>query len=171
MPEPPPIRPAREADAPAVAAIFNQGIAGRSATFETRDQRPERFAALITSDEPLLVAERGDGAVVGFAKIGPYDDSSHYYAGIGEATVYVERSARRAGTGRALLEALTEAARDRGRHKLTAKVFADNGPSIALFRACGWREVGVHLRHGRLEGEWKDVLVLERSLGDPEARA
>ena len=39
-------------------------------------------------------------------------------------------------------------------------------PSIALVKSCGWREVGVHRRHGRLDGEWKDVLVVERLLGD-----
>ena len=102
--------------------------------------------------------------MVGFAKMGPYDDHSRYYDGIGEATVYVARDARRAGAGRALLSSLAEAAHGRGKHKLTAKVMARNAGSIALFEACDFRVVGTHHRHGELEGEWLDVVVLERSL-------
>ncbi len=104
------------------------------------------------------------GVVTGFGKVGPYDDASHYYRDIGEATIYVERESRRQGTGRALLEALAAAARGRGLHKLTAKVMAGNAASIALFEGCGFRVVGTHHRHGELEGEWLDVVVLERSL-------
>ena len=91
----------------------------------------------------------------------PYDDPHDYYAGVGEATLYVDRVARGAGAGRALLEALAEEAARRGYHKLTGKIFTSNEPSIGLVRSCGWREVGVHHRHGRLDGEWKDVLVVE----------
>ena len=50
--------------------------------------------------------------------------------------------------------------------KLTGKIFADNQASVALVRRCGFREVGVHHRHGRLDGRWKDVLVVERLLGE-----
>jgi L-amino acid N-acyltransferase YncA len=81
-----------------------------------------------------------------------------------EATVYVAPEARGGGIGRALLEALAAEAAARGRHKLVAKVFADNEPSLALSPSLGYREVGVHRRHGRLDGEWRDVVVLERLL-------
>jgi L-amino acid N-acyltransferase YncA len=66
--------------------------------------------------------------------------------------------------GRALLEALADEAAGSGRYKLTAKIFTTNEASIALFRGCGWRDVGVHRRHGELDGEWKDVVVMERLL-------
>jgi L-amino acid N-acyltransferase YncA len=104
--------------------------------------------------------------VIGWASIGPYDDAHEYYSGVGEATLYVDRRARRGGAGKALLEALADEAQRRGHWKLIGKVFTSNEASIALVRACGWREVGVHRRHGRLEGEWKDVLVVERLLGE-----
>jgi phosphinothricin acetyltransferase len=81
-----------------------------------------------------------------------------------EVAVYVRRGARRGGTGRALLGWLADEARAGGAYKLVAKVFTTNIGSLALFRSCGWRKVGVHERHGRLGGEWKDVTVLERSL-------
>jgi L-amino acid N-acyltransferase YncA len=76
----------------------------------------------------------------------------------------VERDSRGQGIGRPLLDALVESARTRGLHKLTAKVFAINARSIALFESAGFRTVGTHLRHGRLDGDWLDVVLLERSL-------
>lgn len=158
------IRPARVVDAADLSRIFNQGVGERIATFETREQPPDRFVGMIESGALVLAAERG-GRVVGWAWVGPYSDPSDYYSGVGEATMYVERGARRSGVGRRLIEALAEEARSRGLHKLVGKVFTSNTPSIALLRACGWREVGVHRRHGTLEGAWKDVLVVERLLG------
>jgi len=159
------IRPATPADAAAMARIYNQGIAERVATFETREKSADELAALIESGALALVAER-DGEVLAFVKVGPYDDASHYYAGIGEATMYVGRDSRRFGIGRTLMEDVAAAAQERGYYKLIGKIFAANAASIALVTACGWREVGVHRRHGRLDGEWKDVVVVELLLGD-----
>jgi L-amino acid N-acyltransferase YncA len=159
------IRAAVAADAPAIAEIFNQGIADRVATFETREQTPEGVAALLEARRVALVAELG-GAVAGFAWVGSYDDAHDYYAGVGEATLYVERGARRGGVGAALMRALPGAAAEAGFHKLVGKVFTSNEPSLAMLRAVGWREVGVHRRHGRLDGAWKDVIVVELLIGD-----
>jgi L-amino acid N-acyltransferase YncA len=159
------IKPAAPADADAMARIYNEGIAERVATFETRTKTEAELAELIDAGALVLVAAR-DGDVVAFVKVGPYDDASHYYSGIGEATLYVDRASRRTGVGRALMEAVAEAAADRGYYKLVGKIFTSNAPSIALVKASGWSEVGVHRRHGRLDGEWKDVLVVERLLGD-----
>jgi L-amino acid N-acyltransferase YncA len=113
----------------------------------------------------VVVAE-ASGRVVGWAKVSAYDEAHEYYAGVGEATLYVALEARRAGAGTALINALAEEAERRGYHKLVGKIFTSNEPSIALVRSCGWREVGVHRCHGRLDGEWKDVLVVERLLGE-----
>jgi L-amino acid N-acyltransferase YncA len=154
------------ADADAIAAIFNQGIEERTATFETRPQSAGSVGGRIESGELILVAEKG-GGMIAWASASPYCDRHDYYAGIGEATMYVERGSRRAGVGSALLEALAAAAAERGLHKLTGKIFTANVPSIELVRACGWREVGVHRRHGRLDGEWREVLVVERLLDPP----
>jgi L-amino acid N-acyltransferase YncA len=158
------VRPARAEDAAALARIFNQGIEERVATFETTEQSPDRFLSMIEAGALVLAAER-PGRVVGWASVGPYSDPADYYSGVGEATLYVERAARRAGVGRALLEALAAAAPAHGYHKLVGKLFTSNEASAAMLRAAGWREVGVHRRHGRLSGEWKDVLVVERLLG------
>jgi L-amino acid N-acyltransferase YncA len=158
------VRPARVEDAAALARIFNQGIEERVATFETREQSPDRFVSLIEVGALVLAAEQ-EGRMVGFGWVGPYSDPADYYSGVGEATLYVERDARRAGVGGTLLAALADAARSHGYHKLVGKLFTTNEASAAMLRAAGWRDVGVHRRHGRLEGEWKDVLVVEKLLG------
>ena len=168
MPEPLLVRAAERADAGAIARIWNEGIEERVATFQTRPQRAEEIAAAIERGDLVIVAERGE-RIVGWASVGPYDDAHDYYAGIGEATLYVERDARRGGAGRALLERLATEAERRGLYKLIGKIFTSNKASIAMVLACGWREVGTHRRHGRLDGEWKDVLVVERLLGDAAA--
>ena len=152
------IRPASESDLEAVARIYKEGIEDRVATFETDPPTTADLAPWLSAPVPMLVA--GD---CGFARAGPYSDRA-FYAGIGEAMVYVSRSARGSGLGRALLEALCAQAEEHGFHKLIAKVFPENEASVRLMERCGFRRVGVHLRHGRLEGDWRDVLLLERSL-------
>jgi L-amino acid N-acyltransferase YncA len=112
---------------------------------------------------PFLAAEL-DGLVVAWAAALAYSDPAPYYIGIGEATMYVERSARRHGVGSRLLNELAAEASRRGLYKLVGKIFTTNIPSIELVKRCGYREVGVHRRHGRLDGVWKDVLVVELSL-------
>jgi L-amino acid N-acyltransferase YncA len=88
------------------------------------------------------------------------------YRGVGEATLYVDPAARRRGIGRRLLEALAAEAERVGYWKLIGRLFPENEPSRALLRSCGFSEVGVHRRHGRLDGEWRDVLIVERLMGE-----
>jgi phosphinothricin acetyltransferase len=161
------VRPARREDAEAIARIHNQGIAERVATFQTEDRSASRIAEEIDDGRVVLVAER-DGRVTGWAGLTPYDTVNAYYATVAEATVYVEHDTRREGVGRSLLNELAHEAERRGLHKLVGKLFRSNRPSIALTRACGWREVGVHRRHGRLDGQWRDVLVMELLIGEAQ---
>lgn len=156
-------RRASPADAGAIAGIYGAGIAEGGATFQTTAAKAAAFEHRIRTGELFLVAEEG-GTVVGAGWVSDYDPVHDYYAGVGEATLYVEPRHRRMGAGRALLEALAAAAEGGGRHKLVAKVFATNEASLALFEACGYRRVGTHRRHGELWGEWKDVVVVERLL-------
>src|SRR3954453_13581881 len=156
------IRPAERDDSERVAEIFNQGVEDRVATFETRLAESEDAARWI--EEDLVVVAERNGALVGWAKASPYSDDHHYYDGVREATLYVERDARRTGVGRELLDALADEAAAAGAHKVVGKVFTSNEPSITMIGGLGWREVGVHERHGTLDGEWKDVLVVEKLL-------
>jgi phosphinothricin acetyltransferase len=158
------IRRAGAADVEAIADIHNEGVADRVATFREQPRPLGEVEAVIASGRPMLVAERG-GEILGWAGLSPYDDASPWYEGIAEAAVYVARAARGAGVGRELLAALEEAAVADGRYKLIAKIFDANEPSLRLFERAGYTMVGTHRRHGRLDGEWKDVVVLEKLIG------
>jgi L-amino acid N-acyltransferase YncA len=162
--EPVTIRPAAPADAAAIARIYNEGIEDRVATFETDPRTPGNMESRIAAGEPMVVAERS-GAVVGWASCLPYSDRCAY-AGVGEYTVYVARGARGARVGTALLRRVLEDAEARGLYKLLGKILTGNEASIALARRQSFREVGVHRRHGRLDGDWRDVVVVERLLGE-----
>jgi phosphinothricin acetyltransferase len=151
-------------DATAVAAIYNEGIDDRLATFETRPREPEEVGAWLDDGLPFLVATNGD-EVVGFARVSPYSDRC-VYDGVGEHGVYVARAARGEGLGRQLLEALCDEAERAGLYKLTSRVFSDNAASRRAHVAAGFHEVGVQRRHGRLDGRWKDCVLVERLLGD-----
>jgi L-amino acid N-acyltransferase YncA len=160
------IRPARLADADAMARIYNEGVEERQATLESQPRCAADFAERIARARrwPAIVAEH-DGRVVAWAAVGEYNPRD-CYRGVGEATLYVERAARRRGIGRGLLEELAAAAERAGCWKLIGRLFPENEPSRALLRSCGFSDVGVHRRHGRLDGEWRDVLVVERLLGE-----
>jgi len=157
-PDPVSIRDLRPADWPAVRAVYEEGIRGGDATFETEPPSWERWDA--GHPELRLVAER-DGAVVGFAALSPASER-HCYRGVGEVSVYVAEAARGAGLGRALLDALVERSEEAGYWTLTAGVFRENEASRRLHEACGFREVGVRERIGEAGGVWRDVIWLER---------
>jgi L-amino acid N-acyltransferase YncA len=158
------IRRADPGDAERIATIYNEGIAERQATFETRSRGTAEVAGWTVRPLPVIVAE-AEGRIVGFAKIGPYSERD-VYAGIGEHGVYVAGHARRLGVGKALLEALAGVAQEAGLYKLTSRIFATNTASIALHEAAGFTIVGVQRHHGQLEGLWRDCVLVERLLGD-----
>jgi L-amino acid N-acyltransferase YncA len=147
-----------------VAAIYNEGIAERIATFETRLRSAADVEPWLDAGErlPLIVAEQ-DGEVIGWARILAYGERE-VYAGIGEVSFYVTGRARGHGVGRRLLQEIELRARELGYWKLIALLFTENASSVALLRRCGWREVGIHERYAQLDGEWRDVLLAERLL-------
>jgi phosphinothricin acetyltransferase len=153
---------ATAADAAAIAGIYNQGIEDRGATFETQPRTADEMAARIADAGrfPLVVA-RNHGAVVGWAGLSSYRPRA-CYEGIAEFSIYIDRASRGQGVGRQLLTSLVDAARDRGYWKLVSRIFPFNAGSRALCRACGFREVGTYEKHGRLDGRWLDVVIVER---------
>jgi phosphinothricin acetyltransferase len=162
------IRAARPSDALALCAIYNQGIADRVATFETRERDVAEVEGWFEGDGPMVVEEDDDGTVLGFARLTQASDRC-VYRGIGDHALYVRRDARGRGVGRRLLEALCAEAERRGYSKVSSRVFADNAASRAVHRKAGFREVGVQERHGKLDGEWRDVVLVERLLGEAAA--
>jgi L-amino acid N-acyltransferase YncA len=144
-------------DWPAVRTIFEEGIATGQATFETEAPSWEDWDG---AHSMRLVAEE-DGEVLGWAALAPYSARA-CYAGVAEESVYVAARARGKGVGRALLTALVDRSEQAGIWTLQAGVFPENRASVTLHLGCGFRLVGMHERIGRLNGEWRDVLLLER---------
>jgi L-amino acid N-acyltransferase YncA len=152
------LRDLRPEDWPAVRAIYEEGIRGGDATFETEPPSWDRFDA--AHPDLRLVAER-DGSVVGWAALAPVS-ARRCYRGVAEVSVYVAEAARGAGLGRELLAELVERSEQAGYWTLTAGVFSENEASLRMYTACGFREVGIREQLGELHGVWRDVVLLER---------
>ncbi len=159
------LRAATAADVPALTGIYNEGIAGREATFETSPREPADVAAWLEQGLPFVVAEGPGGELAGFARVDEYSDRC-VYSGVGEHGVYVAAAARGRGVGRELLRELCAVAERAGYYKLTSRIFTSNAASRAVHAAAGFEEVGIQRRHGRLDREWRDCVLVERLLGD-----
>ena len=147
-------------DAAAIARIYNEGIADRLATFETRARSTDDVRAWFDGIHPIVVAE-DEHEVVAFAATSAYRPRE-CYSGIAEASVYVAGAARRKGAGRMALAALIDSARQAGYWKLVSRIFPENHASRGLIRSHGFREVGTYQKHGKLDGVWRDVIIVER---------
>ncbi len=143
-----------------MARIYNQGIEDRMATFETRLRSADDVQGWFDGVHPIVVVEL-EGEVVAFASTSSYR-LRECYAGIAEFSVYVAREARGRGAGRLAMEALIQAAEAAGFWKLLSRIFVENTPSRALVLSLGFREVGVYEKHARLDGVWRDVVIVER---------
>ncbi len=149
----------------AITAIYNEGIADRVATFETEPRTEAQIAQQLADKRdrfPTVVVER-DGQVVAYAGAGAYR-SRPAYAGVAEHSVYVARAARGTGAGRLALDAMCLAYAERGFWKIVSRIFPENTASLRLHERCGFRVVGVYRRHGKLDGEWRDCVIVERLL-------
>jgi L-amino acid N-acyltransferase YncA len=146
--------------ADAVLAIYAEGIATGDATFETAAPDWVSFDAA-KLPENRFVAVDDDGVVLGWVAVSRVSDRC-VYGGVVEHSVYVAEAARGRGVGRALLTELIASTEAAGIWTLQSGVFGENEASLALHRACGFRVVGVRERLGRLDGRWRDVVLLER---------
>jgi phosphinothricin acetyltransferase len=157
-------RAASPADARAIAAIYNEGIADRIGTFETEPRSADQIEVWFDGRHPIVVVEEGR-EVVAFASTSAYR-SRPCYAGVAEFSVYVARDRRGSGAGRIAMIALLEAAQAAGFWKLLSRIFPENTASRALMAKVGFREVGIYQRHGKLDGVWRDCVIVERLLGE-----
>ncbi len=158
------VRPGTAEDAPGVCIVFNQGIEDRIATFETNPRSPEDIAHWFGKPEFTIVVAEEARQIVGFACTHAYS-TRECYAGIREFSIYVHRAAKRRGIARKLMVSLIDAAEKAGCWKITSRIFPENTASLELCRSLGFRVVGTHLRHAKLDGEWRDVVTVERLLG------
>ena len=153
------VRKMQAADWDQVRAIYREGIATGHATFETS---APTFAEWDKAHLPFarLVAQQGD-ATVGWAALSPVSQRC-VYGGVAEVSVYVSSSNRGSGIGRKLLDALITESEQNGIWTLQAGIFPENVGSLVVHQRCGFREVGRRERIGKMNGEWRDTILLER---------
>jgi phosphinothricin acetyltransferase len=153
------IEPLRREHWDDVARIYAEGIAGGQATFETEVPSWEDWDRAHLAEHRLVAVS--DGRVAGWAALSPVSDRC-VYGGVAENSVYVAEEARGRGTGRSLLEALIASSEAGGIWTIQAGMFPENEASVRLHERAGFRVVGRRERLGKLDGVWRDVLLLER---------
>jgi L-amino acid N-acyltransferase YncA len=153
-------RAARREEAASITEIYNQGIEDRMATFETEPRAVNDILPWFDEAHAFVSVTDAAREVVGYAVAHPYSDRC-CYRGIGEFSVYVRRPDRGRGVGQVAMDTLIEASRAEGLWKLLSRVFPENRASLSLMARMGFKEIGVHEKHGKLEGVWKDCVIVE----------
>ena len=146
-------------DWPAVRDIYAEGIATGNATFETDVPDWTKWDSG-HHKECRLLAKNGE-EILGWAALSPVS-TRQVYRGVAEVSIYVARSARACGVGKALLMALIEASERCGIWTLQAGIFAENTVSVRLHQRAGFRTVGTRERIACLNGTWRDTVLMER---------
>jgi phosphinothricin acetyltransferase len=137
------IRVATSADAVDIAAIYNEGIRGGQATFETLDRTPDDVRRWFSEATPFLVDVADEGHLRGWIRASAYRPRA-CYAGIAEFSFYVAAAARGQGVGHTLMRALLPACAAAGYWKVLSRIFPENAGSLALCARHGFRVVGTY---------------------------
>lgn len=153
------IRELHAEDWPAVREIYEQGIAGRNATFETKAPDWDTWDRSQLEGHRLVAVE--DVRVVGWVAVHAVSPRP-CYSGVVEHSVYIDADAQGKGVGRSLLERLIADTEQAGIWTIQTGIFPENEASLALHVKCGFRVVGTQERLGQLDGVWRDVVVVER---------
>jgi phosphinothricin acetyltransferase len=153
------IRPLKTEDWQQVKAIYEEGIATGFATFETKCPEWEQWDAAHLKHS-RLVAEV-DGKVAGWVALSPVS-SRCVYGGVGEVSVYVGKNWRGKGVGKVLLEKLIDESEKQDFWTIQSGIFSDNEASIKLHESVGFRKIGVRKKIGKLNGVWKDTILMEK---------
>lgn len=142
-----------------VSSIYRDGIATGQATFETSAPSWAEWNSGHLPAPRLVAIDREE--LVGWAALSPVS-RRNVYAGVAEVSVYVSSARRGRGVGKRLLETLVVESEQNGIWTLQAGIFPENLASIALHKSCGFREVGRRERIGKMNGVWRDTMLLER---------
>lgn len=152
-------------DWPAVTEIYERGIRTGSATFEVRPPASWQAWCAGKINTCSLVA-RAERQVVGWAALSPFSQRP-VYAGVAEVSLYVDTDRLGQGIGSALMKALIERSEAHGIWTLQAKILAENQASQRFHAKFGFRRVGIReklgkMEYGPYEGQWRDVVLMER---------
>ena len=159
------IRNAEESDILFILEIFNQGIEDRIATLEEEKKDFLYIKKWFEEHQgryKVLVAEQ-DGNVAGWASLNPYSNRCAY-DGVADLSIYISRDQRGKGLGKKLLSEIESLAKDNGFHKIVLFTLPFNQLGQGLYRKMGYREVGVFQNQGKLDGEFVDVMAMEKLL-------
>lgn len=163
------IRPSRDTDIDAVAAIYAWHVEHGTGTFELEPpgaaELAQRRAAVLANRQPWLVAEGADGAVLGYAYANWFRPRRGYRFCV-EDSIYLRPQAIGTGLGRLLLAELIARCSAAGARQMVA-VIGDsaNAASIAVHESLGFRRTGSLDAAGWKFGRWCDVVFMQRALG------
>jgi L-amino acid N-acyltransferase YncA/DNA-binding transcriptional ArsR family regulator len=155
------VRPMTSADATQVLAIYQTGLDGGEASFETQAPAWDVFDAKLLPAHRHVAADGTSGQVLGWVAASGVSDRC-VYQGVVEHSVYVAPAARGRGVGAALLGALIGSTEAAGIWTIQSGIFPGNAASLRLHERAGFRVVGIRARLGRHHGRWRDVVLLER---------
>jgi phosphinothricin acetyltransferase len=155
------IRLAAPSDAAALHAIWTPVIRETTHIFHTTERSEQEIAALTEGPDPFLVWD--EGGVLGFARCFPFRAGNGYTPTV-EHTILLAPEAQGRGIGRALLDALAQAAAAQGKHTMWGAISAENAAGIAFHEACGFATYGRLPEVGRKFGRWLDLVLMGRQL-------
>ena len=157
------IRAAREADLPALTAIYNAAVTDTAFTGHllplTVDDRRPWWQAHQDPRYPILVADDGR-SLLGYASLSQWFDTP-VYAHTAESSLYLDPNAQGRGLGTTLMRALLDEARRLGHHVILARIWSGNAPSIAMCRKCGYETIGIQREVGFRHGQWEDCVEMQ----------
>jgi len=162
------IRPSRDDDVPAIAAIYGHHVLTGVASFEEAPPAPEEMArrrqAVVDRGLPYLIAERA-GRVVGYCYAGPFRPRVGYRFTL-EDSVYVDANEIGRGIGRRLLGEVVTRSEALGYRQMVAVIGGrETVASIRLHEALGFAHIGILPAVGFKFGRWIDIVIMQRVLG------
>lgn len=157
------IRRAKEEDLIAILDIYNQGIRDRIATLETEEKDLKYMSDWFRSDKYAVLTAAIGNEVAGWASLNPYSHRCAY-RGVADLSIYISRSYRGRGIGKALLASIEKEAVDADIHKIVLFTFPFNMLGQGLYSSMGYRQVGIFKEQGKLDGQYVDVMAMEKIL-------
>lgn len=143
-----------------VLEIFQQGIDGGIATFETEVPNREVWNTEFFNDCRWIL-ENENSEVVGWAALKPVS-KRECFKGVAEVSIYFDVNYQGKGLGSVLLKKMILDSESHGFWTLQSNIFPENEASIKFHQKNGFRTVGIRKKVGKLNGEWKDLVMLEK---------
>lgn len=161
-------RTAKQKDIPSITAIYNQAIEDRTAALETALTTEKERSEWLHSRRAkfsVLIIESENAEVLGWASLNEMNTKC-CCSGVVDFSIYIKRELRGNGLGKILLSSLIREAEKQGFRKLVLSALHSNQAAKRLYLSFGFREVGVYEKHAFQNGEWMDVVIMEKLLGE-----